>query len=150
MYKLSQKSMGELIGVDNSLVDVVCRAILVTEQDFTVHDGIRTFEQQKKLVASGASTTMNSKHLKGQAVDLVPYVNGKLRWEWPLIFKIAEAMRTAAKIKNIRIKWGGAWDIVINDTDMEKSMEQICTEYSERRRKAGKRIFLDGHHFELA
>ena len=39
---LGEKSLKELVGVDPRLVAVVKRAIELTEQDFSVHDGIRT------------------------------------------------------------------------------------------------------------
>jgi peptidoglycan L-alanyl-D-glutamate endopeptidase CwlK len=47
-----------------------------------VHDGLRTAEEQKALVASGASQTMNSMHRRqadgsGHAVELVPFINAK-------------------------------------------------------------------------
>jgi peptidoglycan L-alanyl-D-glutamate endopeptidase CwlK len=79
-FILGQRSLSELEGVHSDLVAVVKRAIEITPQDFSVHDGIRTIEQQKELVKSGASKTLNSRHITGHAVDLVPYINGKLRW----------------------------------------------------------------------
>ena len=61
-YVLGAKSRAELKGVHPDLVRVVERAIQITTQDFSVHDGLRTVEEQKALVASGASQTMNSMH----------------------------------------------------------------------------------------
>ncbi|MDX1474690.1 MAG: M15 family peptidase, partial [Reinekea sp.] len=75
-YVLGKKSLQELRGVDDSLVAVVKRAIELTSVDFSVHDGLRTLEEQKELVKKGASTTLSSKHIDGLAVDLVPYING--------------------------------------------------------------------------
>ena len=68
-YVLGSKSLKELEGVHDDLVKVVKRAIELTAQDFSVHDGIRTIEDQKKLVERGASKTMNSRHITGNAVD---------------------------------------------------------------------------------
>src|SRR5690349_9518194 len=76
---------------------------------FAVHDGKRTPEEQRILVQSGASQTMKSRHLTGHAVDLVPVINGKLRWEWPPIYQIARAMKQAALELSVPIRWGGCW-----------------------------------------
>jgi peptidoglycan L-alanyl-D-glutamate endopeptidase CwlK len=116
-------------------------------QDFAVHDGIRTMAEQQKLVASGASTTLNSRHLTGHAVDLVPVVNGKLRWEWDPIYTMADAVRIAAREKGVPLRWGGAWDV--DFTASTQSPEDLVEDYVARRRAAGLRAFIDGPHFEL-
>ena len=146
-YKLGKRSLEELDGVHEDLIAIVKRAIEITPQDFSVHDGIRTLEEQKNLVEKGASKTLNSRHLTGHAVDLVPYINGKLRWEWEPIHVIADAIRTAAQELEIPIRWGGAWDI--NLTESEDAPEDLVEDYSNRRKKQKKRVFLDGPHFEL-
>lgn len=146
-FKLGDKSLKELNGVHPELVAVVKRAIELTIQDFSVHDGIRTLAEQQKLVQSGASQTLDSRHITGHAVDLVPYINGKLRWEWEPIYKIADAVRMAAKELGTPIRWGGAWDVTLTDSD--DAPEDLVLDYSARRRKAGKKAFIDGPHFEL-
>ena len=57
-FKLSQRSLDRLSGVDERLVAVVKHAITVTKTDFGVIQGLRTLEMQKELVAKGASQTM--------------------------------------------------------------------------------------------
>jgi peptidoglycan LD-endopeptidase CwlK len=146
-FILGEKSLKELAGVHPDLVAVVKRAIEITVQDFSVHDGIRTLEEQRRLVASGASQTLESRHITGHAVDLVPYINGKLRWEWDPIHNIADAVRTVAKELGIPIRWGGAWDRPFTETN--DLPEDMVADYSARRRRAGKKAFLDGPHFEL-
>lgn len=146
-FKLGKKSKSELKGVHQELVAVVERAIELTVEDFAVHDGIRTLEEQKLLVQRGASKTLNSRHITGHAVDLVPYIGGKLRWEWEPIYQVADAVRVAAKEQGVTIRWGGAWDRWL--TDLDDSTEDIVTDYVTRRRNAGKRAFIDGPHFEL-
>jgi len=146
-YKLGQASKKELQGVHPDLVAVVQRAIELTVQDFAVHDGIRTLAEQKKLVASGASQTLDSRHITGHAVDLVPYINGKLRWEWDPIYMIADAVRVAAQELGTPIRWGGAWDI--DFTASSESPEDLVAQYVARRKAAGLRAFIDGPHFEL-
>lgn len=153
-YALGAKSLAELSGVDPRLVAVVKRAIELTPQDFAVHDGLRTEAEQTELVRRGASQTMNSMHRKqrdgfGHAVDLVPYINGKLRWEWDAIYPIAAAVKFAAAELNVPIRWGGCWQHMSQikgstAADLEKAVEA----YGAARRKAGKRSFPDGPHFE--
>ena len=88
---------------------VVVRAIEITEIDFCVIEGVRSRERQAKLVASGASRTLKSRHLTGHAVDLAAWVDGGIRWDWPLYDKIGAAMKQASEEMGIQITWGGNW-----------------------------------------
>jgi len=109
MFKLGKRSIKNLSGVHPALVCVVVRALELTEVDFAVIEGVRSRERQAKLVAKGASMTMNSRHLTGHAVDLAAWVDGGIRWDWPLYYKIAAAMKEASEEMNIQITWGGDW-----------------------------------------
>lgn len=106
-FKLSQRSLDRLTGVDEDLVAVVKRAIEITEVDFGITDGIRTLDRQEELYKKGLSKTMKSKHLIGRAVDVVAYVDGKVSWEEQYYHTIATAMKSAATELNVNIKWGG-------------------------------------------
>jgi peptidoglycan L-alanyl-D-glutamate endopeptidase CwlK len=106
MYKLSQRSMQNLSGVHPDLIAVVKRAIQITEQDFSVIEGVRNINRQRELVAKGASTTMNSRHLTGHAVDLAPY---PINWDWEYFYPIADAMKAAADELEVDLEWGGDW-----------------------------------------
>lgn len=108
-FSLGARSVKKLEGVHPDLVKVVKRAIEITEVDFTVLEGLRTLARQKQLMASGASKTLKSRHLTGHAVDLGAYAAGQIRWDWPLYYKIANAMKQAAKELGIPIEWGGDW-----------------------------------------
>lgn len=145
-FQLGKRSRAELVGVHEDLVRVVKRALELTTVDFAVHDGKRTPEEQRILVQSGASQTMKSRHLSGHAVDLVPLINGKLRWEWPPIYTIARAMKQAALELNVLIRWGGCWSRL--DT-LDEPLEDRVAEYVQMRRALGKSAFLDGPHYEL-
>ena len=105
-FVLSKRSLSNLEGVHPDLVACVKRAICITKQDFTVIEGLRSLERQEKLVVSGASKTMNSRHLTGHAVDIIPY---PVSWDWPLYYPIADAMKSAAKELNVDLEWGGDW-----------------------------------------
>jgi peptidoglycan L-alanyl-D-glutamate endopeptidase CwlK len=109
MLKLSAKSLSRLEGVHPDLVKVVHRAIENSTVDFAVLEGLRTPERQQQLVKAGASLTLKSRHLTGHAVDLGAIVGGQVRWDWPLYYKISEAMKDAAKDLKVSITWGGDW-----------------------------------------
>ncbi|CCO44660.1 conserved hypothetical protein [Vibrio nigripulchritudo SOn1] len=108
-YRLGKRSRQHLVGVHPDLVRVVERAINITSVDFTVLEGLRTIERQRRLLSSGASTTLRSRHLTGHAVDLGAWVDGTVDWSWPLYYKIADAMKQAAEELRIPIEWGGDW-----------------------------------------
>lgn len=108
-FYLGLKSKLRLRGVHKDLVEVVNRAIQLSDVDFTVLEGLRTLDRQKQLVASGASATLNSRHLTGHAVDLGAVVGGQVRWDWPLYHKIADAMKRAARELQIPIEAGADW-----------------------------------------
>lgn len=108
-YKLGLRSLNNLRGVHPDLVKVVKRAIELSEVDFTVIEGLRSQARQKELFAKGATTTMRSRHLTGHAVDIVPYVGGSIRWDWPLFTPIEKAMKQASSELGIPLEWGGDW-----------------------------------------
>ncbi len=109
MFKLSLASHKNLVGVHPDLVIVVHWAIAISKVDFAVIEGLRTKERQTKLKKAGASWTLNSRHLTGHAVDLGAYVDGEIRWDWPLYHKIAKAMKESAEAHKIPLEWGGDW-----------------------------------------
>lgn len=109
MFKLGKRSIKHMEGVHPALVRVVVRALEITEVDFAVIEGVRSRERQAKLVAKGASRTMKSRHLTGHAVDLAAWIDGGIRWDWPLYDKIGAAMKQASDELGIQITWGGDW-----------------------------------------
>ena len=110
-WQLSQRSIDRLKGVNSTLVNVVKRAIEISQYDFMVIEGLRTLETQKKYVAEGKSKTLNSYHLTGHAVDLAPLENGAIDWnnKKGQFDAVAKAMKQAAKELNVDIEWGGDW-----------------------------------------
>ena len=111
MRSYSQRSLTSLNGIHPDLRRVIDRALQDSPLDFAVIEGLRTRERQEKLVASGASQTMNSRHLTGHAVDLLPLdpVTGKGEFAWPLYDKLGPAVKAAAKKEGVPIVWGGDW-----------------------------------------
>ena len=147
-YKLSTRSQEKLVGINSELKKVVCLAITYTKIDFGVIEGVRTVAQQKALVESGASQTMDSKHLKGRAVDLMAYVNGRGCWELNVYDDIADAMKRAAIEIDVAVRWGAAWTVT-DICEWNGTMEEAMNSYIDTRRGQGRRPFIDAPHFEL-
>src|SRR5512137_2460339 len=104
---LTDRDRQRLTGLHPDLVRIVEPARLA--EPFIVVEGLRTRERQARLVAIGASRTMNSRHLTGHAVDLAYWLDdgdgapeaGEGRWDWPLAHKIAAAMKAAAAEESV-------------------------------------------------
>lgn len=137
-HRLGPRSLKNLRGVHPDLVKVVKRALRISPCDFTIIEGCRTLERQKRLKASGASKTLRSRHIPckvvtifttgnpvnffGHAVDIVPWINGTVDWNDPSQFcQVGHAMRVAAMDLGIPLTWGagkmygGHWSNSFND-----------------------------------
>ena len=162
VYKFGRRSKSQLEGVHPKLVDVAQLALdQFTIVDFSIIDGVRTQREQRDLFHQGMTHTLESRHLKqkdgyGHAIDIAPYYQGKIRWDWPLFFKVATAMFISAKTLKVPIRWGGAWteyteeyDHSLMDNVQHYSAEFMQLKYIQNRKQDGKNPFLDGPHFEL-
>ena len=139
MYKLSKRSMLNLVGVHPDLNAVVERAIQISPIDFGVSEGVRTVERQKQLVAEGKSTTMNSKHIPkelyclhgksvikgeyGAAVDLFVLVDGKVTWEHKHFRKLIQSVFTAAIELDVQIEAGALWRDFLDSPHIQLNMK---------------------------
>lgn len=108
-YRFSRSSISKLDGVHPALVMVVGLALTLSEVDFGITSGLRTVETQRSLLEAGKTTTMNSRHITGHAIDFAAYPGGKLSWDWKYYAQIAVAMKQAAQLLGISIEWGGDW-----------------------------------------
>lgn len=154
-FRFGRSSLRELAGVHPRLVDVCTHALAISPVDFSVHDGHRTASEQNALFKAGASTldgyAKKSKHQEqsdgfAHAVDLVPYINGRMRWEWRPIYKIAEAMKIAGEKYGVQIRWGGHWSEL---TGRNSEPEDLVAMYVQSRRDLGRSAFIDGPHYEI-
>lgn len=106
-FILGDRSTKNLVGVNADLVKVVKRALELSPVDFTVIEGLRTKERQAELMKQGFTRTLNSRHIIGEAVDIVPL---PVDWKNPKPFGlVAEAMKKAADELGVKITWGGSW-----------------------------------------
>lgn len=107
--ELTVRDRMRLAGVHFALTGVIERAAALTTLDFMVVEGLRTEKRQKELLAAGASQVLDSRHLTGHAVDLAPLVDGEVRWDWPLFYRLAPIVKSAADDLKVTIEWGGDW-----------------------------------------
>lgn len=151
-WRFGSRSERELATMDPQLVKVFRRALEISTVDFGVLDGGRTLAEQKQHVKSGASQTLNSKHIGGNAGDVGAFIDGELSWDGGHYLVIATAFAIAADEMGVAIRWGGAW----NTPDIRKfartpkagrAMQDI---YVQARRSQGLKPFIDSGHFELA
>lgn len=170
-YRFSQRSLDRARNVDSVLIAIAVLALLKSSVDFGLtEEQSRTYAEQAEKVRRGVSKTMDSKHMipQGRSVstglDLVPFVDGMFQWgdnHWRIqtkagatiepFYEIAAAIREAAILFGVRVKWGGVWDRVLNDLPPgAAAMKQAVEDYKARRKAAGGSAFLDGPHFELA
>ena len=114
MYKFSERSLRNLKGVDEKLVNLMTEVLSISLHDFGITEGLRTIEKQKEYVRAGKSQTMNSYHLKGKAVDIVVYKDKKVTWDLKYYKEIADIVKKIAVEKGLKITWGGDWKTLVD------------------------------------
>lgn len=105
-FELTERDRARMVGLHPDLIRVVERLAAFTTIPFFVVEGVRTNKRQAELKASGASWTLNSRHLTGHAIDIAPK---KDSWAWPLYHQLAPQMKAAAKLEGVALDWGGDW-----------------------------------------
>jgi peptidoglycan L-alanyl-D-glutamate endopeptidase CwlK len=116
-FKLTPKDLELIADLHPSIRAVILETAHRSPFRFRVIEGRRTLTRQKKLLASGASTTLNSRHLTGHAIDIVPYfdsdedgdIDGDDLYAWPLYYRLAPIVKAVAKEYGIALEWGGDW-----------------------------------------
>lgn len=131
-YSFGRTSHKRMFGVDDILKKTAITALSFSDIDMTVpwRGGKRTAEEQNELFKAGNSRCdgfrIKSYHQSGQALDLVPYVNGKIDYTATEQFiKFANIMFATFKFlqatgsipKNIYLHWGGFWSAKDNNGD---------------------------------
>lgn len=137
MFILGDKSLERLSTVKPELQSVVKRAIELSSVDFRVIEGIRTLERQQYLLKKGATRTLKSKHLTGDAVDIAPIIDGQVSWDWKHFHTIALAMKQASEELGTPIRWGGNWLPLSASSPNQKGEFPLS------------KSFPDGPHMEL-
>lgn len=108
-FVFGQRSEQCLQSVHPDLSRLARRALEYSTVDFGITEGLRTRLRQQELVKDGKSTTLNSRHLTGHAIDVAAFIAGKLTWEFRHYVEISRAFKAASAELNIPIVWGGDW-----------------------------------------
>ena len=151
MFHLGQQSQERLEGLDPGLVKCVRRAITQTSVDFSVFEGMRSRQRQEQLFRQGVSRTLDSYHLTGHAVDLVPFIGGRLQWQTAACCQIAIAMREAALEFKVKLVWGAVWSKHLNDLDpvvLQSEVDKYVMEFKEK--NPGRHPLIDYPHYQTA
>ena len=110
-FRFSRRSEEKLRSLQPSLVKVARLALTRSRVDFTIISARRSLDEQRELVRAGKSLTMNSRHIKGEALDFVPLdpTTGKGRFDRVLALEVAMAFMDAGRDLAIPVRWGGMW-----------------------------------------
>ncbi|EAF2090090.1 M15 family peptidase [Listeria monocytogenes] len=81
-----------------------------------IYETIRTKEQQAANVASGASQTMRSYHLVGQALDFVMAKGKTVDWG---AYRSDKGKKFVAKAKALGFEWGGDWSGFVDNPHLQ-------------------------------
>lgn len=110
-------SIERLKGVHPDLRKLADAVLQAAPWPIRVTEGLRTLARQKQLVAAKASKTMNSRHLTGHAIDVVPYIDldrdGKIETEElynkELFKQLIPIAKDCAEKLGIEVVWGYDW-----------------------------------------
>lgn len=109
-FKLSARSQSKLEGVNEPLVRLVNRALEISDADFAVIEGLRSIEKQKENVRNGVSQTMKSKHLTGDAIDILPSsIKPGMKWELHHFKPVLDSFYRASVELGIPLRFGINW-----------------------------------------
>ncbi|EAE9051812.1 M15 family peptidase [Listeria monocytogenes] len=81
-----------------------------------IYETIRTKEQQAANVANGASQTMRSYHLVGQALDFVMAKGKTVDWG---AYRSDKGKKFVAKAKSLGFEWGGDWSGFVDNPHLQ-------------------------------
>jgi peptidoglycan L-alanyl-D-glutamate endopeptidase CwlK len=112
-HRFGEKSLANMRGVKQPLIDIATLAITLSEFDGTViyGGGLRTREQAAANAANGTGI-LNSRHLTGDAIDLIALTGGKIDWKNLVAFKaMARAVKVAAAVLEVPIRQGCDWNM---------------------------------------
>ncbi len=119
MPKFHQRSLANLDTVHPDLKRVMLEAIENAPFDFGITEGLRTKERQQQLFNEGKSQTLNSRHLTGNAVDIVIFIDNKVTWDLKYYKVLSEHIKAVAKINDVPIVWGGDWKSFVDAVHFE-------------------------------
>lgn len=115
MFHFSAKSLTKLREVHPDLRRVAHRALELSRRDFAIIAGARSVDVQKRLVKSGFSNTLHSKHLVqadgySHAIDVAVYLGDSIEWGNQYYRPVLQAFVDAAIELGVKIRFGHLWE----------------------------------------
>ena len=122
-YRFSSRSLERLRTCHADLVLLMTEALADPDcpSDISVLEGFRNQADQDAAFAAGSSTLRwpQSRHnsTPSMAVDVAPYVNGGITWDWQYYYPLAEHVEqvwnrlfVAGDLTgDFSLTWGGSW-----------------------------------------
>ncbi|EJD7577756.1 DUF5776 domain-containing protein [Listeria monocytogenes] len=90
-----------------------------------IYETIRTKEQQAANVANGASQTMRSYHLVGQALDFVMAKGKTVDWG---AYRSDKGKKFVAKARSLGFEWGGDWSGFVDNPHLQFNFKGYGTD----------------------
>jgi len=144
-FRFSWKSKRNLRQVHPDLQNLAIRTLGVSPIDFGIIEGARSFERQLGLQKTGASRTLNSRHLRrkslslpeffppvSHAIDFACYIQGEIAWDWPLYEQVGEIFKETAREMEIPITWGGDWKSLRDGPHIELTWDAYPVEIGDQ------------------
>lgn len=126
--KLSQRSLTNLKGVHPDLVRVIAETQVVPGCRLEVVEGLRDMATQEKYLRTGASKTLNSRHLTGHAADFAMYRDIDGDGDLDFLKKVdpeyraqAKLFKETAKRLGVDLEWGGDWSSIVDGMHLQLS-----------------------------
>jgi peptidoglycan LD-endopeptidase CwlK len=109
--------------------------------EILIYETIRTKAKQREYIQTGASQTMKSYHLVGQALDFVP-VNSRAQAMWDGYDSklIQQAVRYA---KELGFEWGGDWKSFVDKPHLQYNYKGYGTDTFETVSKAEQKTSIN-------
>lgn len=105
MPYFGKTSRERMEGVDEDMIRLFEEVVKKVDCTILKDGGLRTKERQAELVAQGVSYTMNSRHLTGLALDVMPY---PVDWQdKERLMMFATIVFATAQELGIKVRWGG-------------------------------------------
>jgi len=126
VFYFGKRSRSNLSQLSYNLQKVARTALQLDLMDFAITCSFRGEMEQNEFFRRGKSKVEwpNSKHNKwpAEAMDLVPYVGGKISWNKFHCCCLAYMILTVGKMLEVDLRWGGNWDMdgePITDQDFQ-------------------------------
>lgn len=116
--------------------------------EILIYETIRSLTTQKQYVAKGASQTLKSYHIVGQALDFVPVDSkGNTLWSGYSASNIQKAVKYA---KQLGFEWGGDWKSFVDKPHLQFNYKGYGTDTFGKLKVNGDELIVSQYNTLLA